>query len=95
MMREVVFKTPTVNVMHTPEYKAYMKAGKEANDAMGEYLRAHTNWIYERSIANEVERDFRLEIAQRRREVANKAGEALDERRTIRRHYVDKNTSAC
>lgn len=84
-MREFTIKIPTVNVMHTPEYKAYMKAGKEANDAMGAYLRAHTTWVYERSIANEVERDFRLEIAQRRREVERRAGEALDERRTIRR----------
>ena len=88
-MREFTFKTPTVNVMHTPEYKAYMKAGKEANDAMGAYMRAHYEWVYEPSIANEVEREFRLERAQRLREVANKAGEALDECRTIRRTLDD------
>ena len=88
-MREFTIKIPTVNLMRTPEYKAYMRASKIANEAMGAYLRAHTAWVYERSITNEVERDFRLEQAQRLREVERKAGEALDERRTIRRAIND------
>ena len=88
-------KIPTVNLIHTPEYEAYMQASHAASEAMTQYVRAHTEWIYERSIANEVERDFRLERAQRLQAVERKAGEVLEALRTIRRKNVDKNTSAC
>ena len=84
-MQDIIFKTPTVNLMHTPEYKAYMEAGKASSQACTDYVHAHTEWHYERSAYNEARKTIALLKSQRLRAVAREAGELLEERRTIRR----------
>ena len=72
---------PTVNLMRTPEYKAYAKASKAASQACTDYVHAHTDWHYNRTARNEARKTTALLKSQRLRAVERAASKALNARR--------------